>query len=132
MLLFQNLARLVTLTEWSYPMAFAWMLSSHAVGLLVVVWIMGRGQRMQWPLLIISGVVLIASVTTPSSGVTLDALLFLLGQISCAMLLAIIAGGIVSGVRSPGLVRTTVSHGLGMITLLALVFAYYAAFDIDE
>ncbi|MCZ6891889.1 MAG: endonuclease/exonuclease/phosphatase family protein [Chloroflexi bacterium] len=131
MLLFQNLARLATLTEWTYPVAYAWLLFSHAVGLMVAVWTLNSGQRSRWPLAAIAGVALIAVAAVPSSEAALDAALLLVGQLSGAVLLVIVVDALVRGTGAPGLARTTASHGLGMVVLLGLVFAYYAPFDMD-
>ena len=131
MLLFQNLARLVVLTEWTYPVAYAWMLFSHAVGLTVAVWILNSGQRSRWPLTAVAGVALIVVAAVSSSEAALDAVLLLVGQLSSAVLLVIVVDALVRGTGAPGLARTAVSHGLGMVILLGLVFAYYAPFDMD-
>ena len=131
MLLFQNLARLVTLTEWTYPVAYAWMLFSHAVGLTAAVWILNSGRRSWWPLTAVAGVALIAVAAVESSEAALDATLLMVGQISSAVLLVIVVDALVRGTGAPGLARTAVSHGLGMVILLGLVFAYYAPFDMD-
>lgn len=131
MLLFQNLARLVTLTEWTYPVAYAWTLFSHAVGLTAAVWILNSGRRSWWPLTAVAGVALIAVAAVQSSEAALDATLLMVGQISSAVLLVIVVDALVRGTGAPGLARTAVSHGLGMVILLGLVFAYYAPFDMD-
>jgi len=131
MLLFQNLARLTTLTEWTYPVAYGWLLFSHAVGLTAAVWILNSDRRSRWPLAAVAGVALIAMTAVPSSEAALDAILLLVGQISGAVLLVIVVDALVRGNGAPGLARTAVSHGLGMVILLVLVFAYYAPFDMD-
>ena len=131
MLLFQNLARLVTLTEWTYPVAYAWMLFSHAAGLTAAVWTLSSGRRSRWPLAAVAGVALIAVAAVQSSEPALDAALLLVGQLSSAVLLVIVVDALVRGTGAPGLARTAASHGFGMVILLGLVFAYYAPFDMD-
>ena len=131
MLLFQNLARLVAFTEWTYPVAYAWMLFSHAVGLTAAVLILNSGRRSWWPLAAVAGVALIAVAAVSSSEAALNAALLLIGQISGAVLLVIVVDALVRSTGAPGLARTAASHGVGMVVLLGLVFAYYAPFDMD-
>ena len=45
LLVFQNLARLVALTEWSFPSAYAWALFSHAAGVAAGLWALNSGRR---------------------------------------------------------------------------------------
>ena len=131
MVVFQNLARLVALTEWTLPYAFAWMLFSHAAGIGVALWMLSQSRRSLWPLAAIAGAVLIGALAVPSDGGAVDAAVLLVGQVSIAVLLVMIMLGTARGTGGLGLARTTVAHGLGMILLVGLLFGYYAAYDIE-
>jgi endonuclease/exonuclease/phosphatase family metal-dependent hydrolase len=131
MLVFQNLARLVMLTEWTFPFAFTWIVLSHAAGIAAALWTLNHGQRSLWPFAIIVAAVLIAVLAAPSDGGVFDAALLLVGQVSSAVLLVVILDSMGRMAVGPGLARTTIAHGLGMILLVALVFGYYAVYDLD-
>ena len=131
MLVFQNLARLVMLTEWTFPFAFAWIVFSHAAGIAAALWALNHGRRSLWPFAIIVAAVLIAVLAAPSGGGIFDAALLLVGQVSSAVLLVVILDSMGRMAVGPGLARTTIAHGLGMILLVALVFGYYAVYDLD-
>jgi len=131
MLVFQNLARLVTLTEWTFPFAFAWIVFSHAVGIAAAIWVLNHGQRSLWPFAVIVAAVLIAVLAVPSGGGVVDAVFLLVGQVSSAVLLVAILDSMGRMAVGPGLARTTIAHGLGMIFLVVLVFGYYAVYDLD-
>ena len=131
MLVFQNLARLVMLTEWAFPFAFTWIVLSHAAGIAAALWTLNHGQRSLWPFAIIVAAVLIAVLAAPSGGGVFDAALLLVGQVSSAVLLVVILDSMGRMTAGPGLARTTIAHGLGMILLVALVFGYYAVYDLD-
>ena len=131
LLVFQGLARLVTLTEWSFPLAYAWILFSHALGVAAGLWTSKRGRRTGLPLALIAGAVLVAVLATPPGGGVSSAVLLLVGQVAAAVLLVIVVVGQEGSNTSPGMARTTVVHGLGMVLFVGLVFGYYAVYDLD-
>jgi endonuclease/exonuclease/phosphatase family metal-dependent hydrolase len=131
MLVFQNLARLVTLTEWTFSFAFGWIVFSHAAGIVAALWVLNHDQRSLWPLGIIITAVLVAALAAPSGNGIFDATLLLVGQVSSAMLLVVILDSIGRMATGSGLVRTTIAHGLGMILLVGLLFGYYAVYDLN-
>lgn len=130
LIILQNLARLTALTGWTQPLAFGWLLLSHAVGLGVAARTVNRIRRNSWPLIGLLGLALAAALTpaAPSGGSA--ALLFLIGQVTAAMLIATILAGLGSQTGKSGLARTTVAHGVGMTLLVALLFVYYSRYDV--
>ena len=55
----------------------------------------------------------------------------LVGQVAGAVLLVMIVVGQGRNNAHPGMVRTTVVHGFGMVLFLGLLFGYYAIYNID-
>ena len=131
LLIFQNLARLAALTEWTFPYAFAWIAFTHAVGIVAALLALTQSRRSLWPLALVLGAVLTAEVGPAVSDGFRDALSLLLGQVSAAVLMAVIIGGMGRSSARPGLARTTIAHGLGMLLLVTLLFGYYAVYDLD-
>jgi len=130
LIIFDNLAWLNAHTGWNLPAGLAWALLSHAAGLGAAAWVLSRAWRRAWPLALSSGIVLIlATAFTPPRDTAMAAGLMLLGQVSVALLLALITACLGSRSQGRGLARTTVAHGLGMILLVVLVFLYYAGID---
>lgn len=130
MLIFQNLARLTTLTGWIQPLAFGWQVLGQAIGLLVAAWVFRQARRGWWPIVGLLGLGLLVVVTPASPGGLLAALLFLIGQVLTAMLLAVILAGLGARSERTGLGRTAVAHGLGMLLFTLFIFLYYSAYDI--
>lgn len=122
LLVFQNQARLAVLTGWSLPPVFAWVLAAHLLGLTLAVWKpVGRAGTA------VAGLVLVAAVWPWADLPPAGALLALLaGQVAGALLLAtgLSAGGAASRARV-GLI-----HGLSMLLLVGLLFAYYVPYDL--
>ena len=131
LLVFQNLARLVALTEWSFPLAFAWALFGHAAGVVAGLWALNNGRRSQWPLAAIAGAVLIAALAVPWNGRASSAGVLLVGQVASAVLLVMIVVGQSRNNANPGMARTSVVHGFGMVLFVGLLFGYYAIYDLD-
>ena len=130
MLVFQNLARTTTLSGWSFPIAFAWTAFAHACGIAVALGIVGYGRRSLWPLAAPVGALLVTTLAVPTGEGALAAVLVLLGQASCAALVAVVVMGLGSPPGGRGLARTTVAHGTGMLLLAVLLFGYYAAYEL--
>jgi len=130
MLAFQNVARVTTLSSWSYPFAFAWTAFAHACGIAVALGIVGYGRRSLWPLAALAGAILVTALAVPTGEGALSAFLILLGQTSCAALVVVVVGSLGSPPGGLGLARTTVAHGTGMLLLAFLLFGYYAAYEL--
>ncbi len=131
LLIFQNLARLVALTEWSYPLAYAWMLVSHAIGVMAALWALNSGRGSLWPVAAVAMAVLIAVLAVPWGGELSAAGVLVVGQVAAAVLLVTIVAGQGRSSASLGTTRTTVAHGLAMFLFLGLLFGYYVIYDID-
>ena len=131
LLIFQNLARLVTLTEWFYPTAYAWMLLSHAIGVMAALWALNSGRGSLWPMGAVAAAVLIGALAVPWGGEPSTAGVLVVGQAAAAVLLVTIVAGQGKSSASQGTTRTTVAHGLGMFLFLGLLFGYYVIYDMD-
>ena len=131
LLVLQNLARLVSLTDWSFPYAYAWALFGHAAGILVALWVLHNMRRSFWPLATVAGALLIGAAAVQSEGVALTAGAMLVGQIVSALLLTLVVTGQGTTDGTLGRGKSSVVHGLGMVLLLVFLFGYYAVYDMD-
>ena len=131
LLVFQNLARLVSLTEWSFPYAFAWALFGHAAGILAALWTLHNVRQSYWPVAAIAGALLAGAATIESEGAALTAGALLVGQSASALLLTLIVTGQGTNDGTLGRGKSSLVHGLGMILLLVFLFGYYAVYDMD-
>ena len=129
LLIFQNIGLQTVLTSWEQPTALSWILGANLVGLfvaaasVVVAWLRS-------PLLLaFLGVALVFTVVGERSGI-LAGVLVLIGQGALSLLLVAAAAGSIQskgGSKSGGI---ALSIGVGMLLFLALLFIYYASYDI--
>jgi len=131
LLVFQNLARLVALTQWSLPFAFAWALFSHAAGIMAGLWALNSGRRSRWTVATLAGSLLIAAMAVPFEGAASTGGVLLVGQVASAVLLVMIVVGQGRTAGAPGLARTAAAHGSGMVLLVVFLFGYYVIYDVD-
>lgn len=131
LLVLQNLARLVALTEWSFPMAYTWALFSHAAGVMAGLWALNSGWRSQWPLAAIAGAALVAALAVPWGSGASSAGVLLVGQVASAVLLVMIVVGQGRTNANPSMVPATVVHGFAMVLIVGMLFGYYVIYDID-
>lgn len=131
LLIFENVARFTALTGWSLPPAFAWVAFGQAAGIGAAAWVLHRGRRPQLPLATVAGIVLVVVLAVPTGGSALSVILLLAGQVTVAALLALVVMVASDGSARGGMAPTTVAHGVGMVLLVALTFAYYAVYDIS-
>ena len=131
LLVFQNLARLVALTEWPFPLAYAWALFSQAAGIIAGLWALNSGRRSRWALATLAGALLIAAMAAPSDGAASAAGVLLVGQVAGALLIVMIVVGLGRNDVAPGVARTAVAHGLGMVLFVVFLFGYYAIYDME-
>lgn len=137
LLVFQNQARLATLTGWLLPAAFGWTLFAHLLGLTAAAW-----WRPRLAGAVAAGGVLAAATWPFFQDGVFAAITLVVGQVSAAVLLATAMAYLAEAVaakyytlgtpRQPkeGIQSTTVWHGAGMVLLVGLIFAYYVAFNL--
>jgi endonuclease/exonuclease/phosphatase family metal-dependent hydrolase len=131
MLLYQNLPRLVSLTEWNYPIAYAWMIFSQALVLIFFTLILRNEIRLRWPIVTIASVALILTLVFPDGKGEVAAFTVTVGQMASAVLIVTIIEAFVLRTGQGGFSKICLGHGFGMVMLLVFVFAYYASLDID-
>ncbi|MEW6233132.1 MAG: endonuclease/exonuclease/phosphatase family protein [Chloroflexota bacterium] len=129
-LLFQNIAHLTVATGWPQPAAFAWVVLANAAAVALATVAVGRARRGWWPGALFLGAVLILAPWMMSLGGWAGAVGLFLGQIGAAGELALILAEQGARADRPGLWRTSAAHGLGMILLVSLTFAYYVGYDL--
>lgn len=127
LLLFQNVAQLAAVTDWRQPAAFMWIVAANVVGLVGVVWIMGR--RVPWPALVVAAMVLFAAVYWERTGWQ-AAIALLFGHLAALALVAKSIGGDPAARDNWGLSVSWVA-ATGVMLFMGLAFFYYAGYDLD-
>jgi len=131
LVIFQNIARLTTLTDWTLPLSFAYILLTQIIALVVVIWWLKKQPSGQWLAVIMAGVVLIIiSFFTNQAGAWINALEILIGQVSLSILFTVLVTGACKQVTDTKAKGISVPHGLGMIVLVILLLGYYAVYQI--
>lgn len=139
LLMFQSQARLTVLTGWSLPATFGWIMLAHLLGLTLAMW----RPAGRITIIITSLLLLLTLWPRSASSPWLTAISLLIGQVSAALIITAIFYGIghntaqayyaVGTPQQPpaGLRLTPLIHGLSMVLMVGLIFAYYAAFDLQ-
>jgi endonuclease/exonuclease/phosphatase family metal-dependent hydrolase len=131
LLRFGNLAALNALTGWGMASGLAWMLLSHTAGLAAAAGVLVLRRRLNWLAgLAGAALVVVAALLPVARNTPLPAVVQLVGQVGAALSLAVIVQGLEARTAVPGLARTTLAHGIGMMLLVLLVFLSYAGMDI--
>ncbi|MBN1370304.1 MAG: endonuclease/exonuclease/phosphatase family protein [Dehalococcoidaceae bacterium] len=131
--IFQNIARLATLTGWQIPVAFGWVMLGNLISLTLSAWFIYRPPK--YRLAVISLLALILQVTTLLSypeGI-MAALYLVLGQPALCLLvlyLILYTGKNAFQVKMPAFSSASIPVGFGMILLVALILVYYATYQI--
>lgn len=128
-LIFANTAWVASSTGWSFPTSLFWLLLAHVCGLLI--WLLP--QKLQksilfgaWIVAAISQFLLWTGQTSP----WIVALYLLAGQVALAgtftaLLIFLGENGSLDNLRN-----ISVVNGFGLILMVILLFAYYAAYDL--
>lgn len=132
LVVFQNIARLTTLTGWPLPFAFGWTLLIHLETLVVTVLLLNKKRLALWPLALISGIALITSTAFPyPQEAWFAATMLLIGQTSLSLLIIVVLISISNRIPSFGVPNVTIANGLGMLLLLVFLIGYYAVYHIN-
>ena len=124
-MLFQNVARLTTLTGWSLPVAFGWVMLAQFLGIILALWWQPAGPLTEG----LIGLLLILALLPPwMESPLLVPLSLVISLITLSRLLTVLFIRLTETDPLPGLKRLTLIHGLSMMLLVGLIFAYYAAY----
>ena len=130
LLLFQNIGQQTSLTGWSQPVVFIWVVISNALGLAAALAVVA------WPRygVQIAGASLAALLALLALGERTGwgaAMVVLFGQVSLSMALGLVGASIGGKASGSGIARTGAATGLGMLAFLVLAFLYYANYQFD-
>ena len=134
--LFQSIPRIATLTGWALPSAFLWTIASQVAGFGAASLLLSRPGGRIWSWALISGPALFVLLVLPGyqtsslASTTFAAVIFV-GQIALVTLLTIIVIGIMEGTGQSTGSSVVAANGTGMVVFVALVFGYYAAYDMS-
>lgn len=131
--LFQNIARLSTLTGWQAPIAFGWVMLGHLISLVLSAWFIYRPPKYRLAIIILLSVVLLTTTLLSDPRGIMAALYLLLGQPALCLLvlyLVLYSAKNKETTAKPGLRSSAVPVGFGMILLVVLILVYYATYQI--
>jgi endonuclease/exonuclease/phosphatase family metal-dependent hydrolase len=131
LIIFQNIARLTTLTGWSQPLAFGWVLMVQMLGLATAVLIYIYNQTKIQIIAITFGLLLVATLLIGWPPGWWAAAFLLLGHISSAGLLGLVFMGLGTGNGHAGLARITIGYGLSIVLLTLFTFVFYSSYDLS-
>lgn len=123
-LVFQNVARLTALTDWSPAAAFGWVLAGQVLGLGAV--LLARRS-----VAAAAAVVVVASQAFAWPTGTPAALLLMAGQVGSALALTAVLLAIGADGGGSGRDRLALVHGVSMLAFLVLIFLYYSGYNIS-
>ena len=128
-LVFHSPAAVSSLTGWQTPAAGALILVGDALGLWLALGAVGRRRGFGYALFMGLLVLLTLLPGNLSNGGAFVVWL-LLGNIFSLVLGVLLLQGAASVAGKPGLLSTTLTHGLGQILFVLIIFLYYASYDI--
>ena len=128
---FQNMARLGALTAWDLPQAFGWTALANAIGLAVAALILSRGRRLPLGIPVLLAVALVVSMSFERQDAAVAAVTHIVGQVSASALLVLVFASMSRGQVGDATGRAYIIHGLGMVAMVILLFAYYVTFDLE-
>ncbi|MGD0353568.1 MAG: endonuclease/exonuclease/phosphatase family protein [Dehalococcoidia bacterium] len=131
LVVFQNIPRVATLTNWPLPMAFGLTLLAQLAGMATAILVITKNWRMLWPWALGAGVILIATlVFAYQQPATLIAILFLIGQVLVSSIITMVLVGIASNTGKTRQSSLWIANGIGMILFALLIIAYYAVYSV--
>ncbi len=130
LIIFQNIARLTTLTGWTQPLAFGWVLAAQMLGLATAVLIYIYNQSKIQIIASTFGLLLVATLLIGWPPGWWAAAFLLLGHISSAGLLCLVFMGLGTGNGHAGLARITIGYGLSIVLLTLFTFVFYSSYDL--
>jgi endonuclease/exonuclease/phosphatase family metal-dependent hydrolase len=132
LVIFQNIARMATLTGWPLPTTFGLTLVAQLAGLAAAAWILSKPRRTLWPWALGAGILLTASLAFGyQKPAALIALLFIVGQVLLSALIAMVLIGITTGTGKAQRSGVWIANGIGIALLLVFILAYYAVYSIS-
>jgi len=128
LVVFQNIPRLAILTSGQLPQAYAITLIAQLAGIAAASLVVIRSYKMLWPWALGAGVILIATlVFGDQEPGLLIALLFVIGQILLASVMAMVLIGIAFSPGKQSWSAIWIANGIGAIMFIVMIFAYYAS-----
>jgi endonuclease/exonuclease/phosphatase family metal-dependent hydrolase len=123
--LLQNLGRLATLTGWTLPVVFGWVLISQILAL----WLATAWQpHSRVSVTVIGGVLVVTLIPVGSVDPLIVALRLFVGQVATALLITVILRVLAGNVSRPGLKHTSLVYGFGLVLMGILILASYITF----
>jgi len=129
LLVLQNLASFTSVSEWSYPLGYGWMLLGQVLGVGLVAFWMGNGSG-RIPLWLILLTIPIAAYILRDNTAPFGWLL-LPAQLIFSLWFGLIILSLKADETHIGLRNLTIVNGITMILFVLFSFLYYAAYDLS-
>ncbi|MDD5604379.1 MAG: endonuclease/exonuclease/phosphatase family protein [Dehalococcoidales bacterium] len=133
MQIFQNIARLTTVTGWETPLVFSWIMLGHLLGITFAAWFIFHPPAYTRAIIYLLAFILLLSTIFPTPTGLLAGLYFLLGQISLSILIYFILLYSTSPGKEAGSKynsNTAIPTGIGILIMAAFILGYYATYQI--
>ncbi len=124
LLVFHNPARLAAIVGWPLPAALLWVLAIDVLAVAAAATARSRSAA------IAAAVVLIPAAYLAHGVGVVVAAAYAVGSIASAILIVVIVAGQGTGPFYPGLWRTAIGWGAGMLLFAVPAFLYYVGYDI--
>lgn len=128
-LVFQNVARIASLTGWETPLAGTLLVAANAVGIALAIYLQQKAYK-PFSAAVIASLLLIATLLQPEPSGATAAVYMLLGITSSFLIFLVFIGRLGQVSDGHGLVRATVANGIGQIVFVLMTFLYYVSYDI--
>ncbi len=131
LVVFQNAARLATLSGWPLPLASGWVLLAELVGLVGMVRLFRAGPRPLGPVAVVSGLLLITAVVVPGYVDGYATIMSFLGQVALVVLFGVLVAAAAGAARPTRHGVVPPAAGTGMVLLVALLLGYYVVYQVN-
>ena len=131
LVIFQNIARLVTLTGWQFPVAGIWVLTTDILALFFALKVFSYPAFSSRVFSFLLAIVMLFVTVYPSVEGIWAAVLNAAGTISLGLLSAIIITGSQSQGKRPAVSSIAFAGGVGMLLLVIFILTYYAVYQIS-
>lgn len=129
LLVFQNIPRVTTLTNWALPLVFGITLLAQLAGIAIATWLLSKKRHILWPLALGAGILLTALLALSYQKPALIFSQLFVGQILISALIVMVLMGVATFSKKTQRSRIFVANGIGIALLIALIFAYYAVYN---
>lgn len=127
---FQNVARVITLTGFTPPMALGLLMLSNAIGLAAALFPIVADRSTAFSALVAT-VFLAILVSRPTPETVTADVLYLFGNLLLFPMVTLIFAGLNVEAKHSGMWRSALANGIGWLLFVVFAFVYYISYDIS-